>query len=208
MKLYFHPMSPNVRRVLATINHLNLPVEMVTVDLFKGETKTPEFLRINPNGKIPALQDGEFCLWESNAIVQYLATKSGDESFYPADPQTRARIHAWQHWNLAHFQRHIDSIGFERFLRGMMKLGEPNQALIAESEGHFERFSQVLNNHLEGRDYLESDNLTLADFCVAASLTYRAPSQLKLDGRPHLKTWLKRIEEIDAYAKSAPPPMG
>jgi glutathione S-transferase len=75
MKLYHFPRSPNTRKVLAVIVHLGLNTELETVDLLKGEQMKPEFIRLNPNHKTPALQDGDFLLWESNAIMQYLASR-------------------------------------------------------------------------------------------------------------------------------------
>jgi glutathione S-transferase len=84
MRLYYHPLSSNSRRVLLTAYHLGLNLELVSVDLSRGEHKTPEYLRLNPNGKIPILVEGGFHLWESHAIMQYLADKL-EQDIYPQD---------------------------------------------------------------------------------------------------------------------------
>ncbi|KJV04997.1 glutathione S-transferase family protein, partial [Methylocucumis oryzae] len=80
MKLYHFPISPNSRRVVAVIHHLGLECELIALDLSKGEHLTPEFISLNPNHMIPTLVDGDTVLWESNAIMQYLCAKVGDDS--------------------------------------------------------------------------------------------------------------------------------
>jgi glutathione S-transferase len=103
MRLYYHPLSSNSRRVLLTAHHLGLNLELVIVDLLRGEHKTPEYLRLNPNGKIPLLVDGGFKLWESHAIMQYLADKSLEQDIYPQDVSARADVNRWLFWSAYHF---------------------------------------------------------------------------------------------------------
>jgi glutathione S-transferase len=79
--------SPNSRKVEAVILHLGLEVEIRNHDLFKGELRAPDYLAINPNAKVPTLVDGNFKLWESVAIMQYLAEKSGDDTLFPRNPR-------------------------------------------------------------------------------------------------------------------------
>ncbi|GAB2901695.1 glutathione S-transferase N-terminal domain-containing protein [Paralcaligenes sp. KSB-10] len=83
MRLYYHPVSSNSRRVLLTAIILGAKLELITVDLLKGEHKFEAYLQINPNGKVPLLDDDGFRLWESHAIMQYLADKEGAEVLYP-----------------------------------------------------------------------------------------------------------------------------
>jgi glutathione S-transferase len=93
MKLYTFPPSPNARKVAAVIAHLCTPeVENALVRLHKGEHRHPDYLAINPMGKVPALRDGDLLLWESNAICQYLADRAGDTPFFPDDPKIRANL--------------------------------------------------------------------------------------------------------------------
>ncbi len=84
--------SPNSRNVEAVINHTGLPVERKYLGFFDGDLKTPEYLALNPNGKVPSLTDGDFVLWESNAIMQYLADKAGDAALFPKDLRQRADV--------------------------------------------------------------------------------------------------------------------
>ena len=103
MRLYYHPLSSNSRRVLLTAYHLGLDLELVALDLSKGEHKAPEYLRLNPNGRVPLLVDGEFYLWESHAIMQYLADKSLEQDIYPQGISARGDVNRWLFWSASHF---------------------------------------------------------------------------------------------------------
>lgn len=202
MKLYLNPISPNSRKVAAVVAHLGLDCETQILDLAKGENKTPEFLRINPNGKIPALSDGELSLWESNAIMAYLCDKANS----PLWPQGAERylVMKWMNWELAHFGRWISSYAFETFLRGILGAGEPNQEAMAEAATFIARFARVLDEHLADRDFLVGDSLTIADIAVASHLTYRMPAKLPLAEFENITAWEVRLNEIPAWKASAP----
>src|SRR5580698_8936994 len=96
MKLYSVHNSNNCRRANATILHLGLDVELVEMNM--ADMKKPDYLALNPNGKVPTLVDGEFKLWESRAIMQYLASKKPGTSLWPNDPKKQADITRWQFW--------------------------------------------------------------------------------------------------------------
>ena len=202
MKLYVNQLSPNSRKVTAVAAHLGLDIETHVVDLGKGENRTPEFLAINPNGKIPALTDGDFSLWESDAIMAYLCSKT-DTTLWP---KTNARydIQRWMNWELAHWGRWISSYGFETFLRGMFGLGEPDQKAMEEAAKFIAKFGTVLDDHLAKADYLVGDTATIADFAVASHLTYRVPAKLPLGDFANITAWENRLNEIPAWRDSAP----
>ena len=98
MKLYNANLSPNALRVRAVANELEIPLEVIDIDLRKGEHKTPAYLAINPNGKVPVLVDGDFALWESRAINAYLAAMKPERGLYPSDPRRRAIVDQWSYW--------------------------------------------------------------------------------------------------------------
>ena len=104
LRIHYHPASYNARRALAVAFHVGAPVEIVICDLMAGAQGTPAFRALNPNGLVPVLEDGDFVLWESMAIAQYLADKY-PSSAWPADARARADITRWQAWDLAHFGR-------------------------------------------------------------------------------------------------------
>lgn len=202
MKLYVNPLSPNSRKVTAVASHLGLDLDTLVVDLSKGENQTPEFLAINPNGKIPALKDGDYCLWESNAIMPYLCSKS-DTSLWPKT-NDRYDIMRWMNWELAHWGRWISSYGFETLLKGMFNLGEPDQKVMDEAAGFIAKFGGVLDDHLGKNDFVVGKTLTIADFALGSHLTYRIPAKLPLGDFKNISAWEARLNEIPAWRDSAP----
>ncbi len=101
MKLYAIAGSPNSRKVLAVAHHTGIEVDVEYLDLFEGDTSKPAYQALNPNAMAPTLVDGDFKLWGSNAINQYLAEKSTDETLFPREISQRADIVRWQSWELA-----------------------------------------------------------------------------------------------------------
>jgi len=152
MKLYVLPPSPRALKVIALKNHLGLECEMQVVDLGKDEHLTAEFAALNPNKKMPVLEDDGFVLWESNAILYYLAAKRPASGLWPADPKRQADVLRWLSWESAHWDAQAcGAIGFERGSKRVLRLGAPDPAQIVRGEQEFHRFAAVLNGHLGGR---------------------------------------------------------
>lgn len=104
LKLYATPLSANGRKVLAVSRHLGLNPEIHDIDVYRGEGRSPEYLAVNPSGKIPTLIDGEFVLFESNAILLYLAEARGANRLWSSESRQRSRIAQWLFWESAHWQ--------------------------------------------------------------------------------------------------------
>jgi glutathione S-transferase len=204
MKLHAIRASHNCRRVLATVAHLGLEVEVVEPDLASGALKTPEYLAINPNGKVPTLEDGDFKLWESNAIMQYLASQKPGNELWPDDAQKRADIVRWQFWESNHLSRGTGNITFERVFKPFVLKQEPNATEVEAAVKTFHRFAPVLNGQLEGRSFIVGDTLTLADFSVGADFSYAEPAQMPWEDYPHIRAWWARLQEVDAWKSTAP----
>jgi glutathione S-transferase len=201
MKFYYNPMSNNCRRALATILfNGRTDIEMEVLDFKAGDLKKPEFLAVNPNGKIPALSDGDFSLWESNAIMQYV---SSDSSLWPPD-KSRYDIARWQFWTSAHFGPALGTIAYERLMKPHHGMGDTDEAKVEEAMTNFNGFAAVLDGALEGKDYLVNDSLTLADFSVASELTYAVPAGVDLAPYPNIQRWLGNLDTVEAWSKSAP----
>ncbi len=200
MNFYTVNGSPNCRKVHALINYLDLDVQINELDIFTGELATPEFKALNPNGMVPVLEDGNFLLWESNAIMQYLAAKAPESSFYPADPQQRADIHRWQNWEQNHFNRATGTILFENMLKCIFKIGEPDAEKVAAATEDFHQHAKLLDAHLVGRDYMLGDKLTVADFSVASFSEYFDTAKVPFRKYSNLIAWLERLEAIPAWA--------
>jgi len=207
MKLYYFPHSPNTRKVLAVVHHLGLDVELEVVDLMQGQQLQPGYLKINPNHLTPSLTDGDFVLWESNAIMQYLAAKKSGNELWPSDPRAQADVSRWQCWQLGHWGPACQPIIWERMVKPMLGQGEADAQIVAAAEERFHRFAAVLNDCLKGHDWLVGQNITLADFAVAADLMYKDAAQLPVASYSEIQRWYEGIERLQAWQKSAPPAM-
>jgi len=206
MKLYTTPISPNCRKVESTVHHLNLDVEIINKDIMSGELNKEDYLQINPNGKVPSLEDGEFKLWESNAIMQYLADTANAVEFFPQAPEARANMVRWQLWGALHFNRAVGTICWESVAKPLFQLGDPIQSVIDATLDDFHFFARVLNNHLEGRTFITGNQATLADFSVGdhSTLALSDHSQVPLDEYVNIKSWYLELENVPAWAKTKP----
>ncbi len=127
MQLLIHPASPNCVAVLAATRILGLDMDLRHVDLFKQEQRTPEFLHVNPNGLVPVLRDDDFVLWETVAILQYLATFDTAQALMPRTERRRADVTRWMAWGLAHWNPALQPFIFERLFKPMKGLGPPDE---------------------------------------------------------------------------------
>jgi len=208
MKLYVMPVSPNVRKAQAVVNYLNLDIEVVSQDVMAGDLSTDEFLGINPNGKVPTLEDGEFKLWESNAIAQYLALTAPENDLFPDDLVKRTDITRWQFWESNHYNKAVGSIVWETLIKPLFKIpGGPDKSKIDAGLTDFNRFAPILEKQLNGNDFITGDTLTLADFSVGAmsALVLSKSSRVPLEDYPKIKSWYLRLEAIPEWAASGPP---
>jgi glutathione S-transferase len=202
MKLYSMHNSNNCRRVNATIQHLGLDVEVI--EQVMGEIKKPEYLALNPNGKVPTLVDGDLRLWESRAIMQYVASKKPGNKLWPNEPKRQADIARWQFWEAAHLSKGTGAYAFEKLFKKIFMKLEPDPVAVAAGEKEWHAFAPVLNAQLETRKWITGDDLTLADFSVGACFSYAEPSGLPWDNYAHIKAWCSRLSEIPAWRSTAP----
>ena len=202
MNFYTVNGSPNTRKVHAVINYLGLDINICELDIFAGDLATPEYLDMNPNGMVPLLEDGDFRLWESNAIMQYLAAMAPASDFYPEDPRSRADIHRWQNWEQAHFNRAIGTFLYEHVLKNLMNIGSPDQVKLDEAAENFTRFAAVLDKQLEDKQFLLGDKLTLADFSVASMSHFLDTANVPYQSYKNICAWLNRLDEIPAWAST------
>lgn len=207
MKLYYHPGSTNARKSRLAAAILKIDLELQLVDVFAGAHRKPEYLAINPNGMVPTLVDDDFVLWESNAIAQYLASKSGVKDLFPNEPRAWADVARWHCWDLAHWTPATQTLVFERLFKKIARIGEPDPVAVDKGITNFHRFASVLDGQLSGREYLVGDSLTLADTSVAAGLTYAVQAQIPIGGYKNIERWFESIAKLDAWKATAPPQM-
>ena len=182
MRLYTFTVTPNNRKVEAFVRHYDLPVELHHVSFKDREQDTAQYRAINPMGKVPALVDGDFRLWESNAILTYLATCFPETRALPGDPRGRADADRWLHWQSCHLMPAM----------GALKTAEQKDFSALTP------LLAVLDGQLEGRDYVLGD-LSVVDFAIAAYLVTKLGRQVDYSGFPRLAGWLGRVGGLKGF---------
>jgi glutathione S-transferase len=201
MKL-FYSETLNPRKACAVAKYLGAPVEYIRVDLGKGENRTQEFLAINPNGKVPVLEDGGTTLWEANAIMCHLS-RAADSDLWPRDDR-QIEVLRWLSWSSDHFNRHAGLLYFQYLIKPYLGMGEPDAVAVAEAQKWVHQFGSVLNDHLRGRKYLVGDSLTVADFAVGVTLPYAERASIPVFEFPEIMRWHARLNELLAWRDPFP----
>jgi glutathione S-transferase len=167
LKLWGRTSSINVRKVLWTLQALDVPFERVDAGLSFGIVKTPEYVAKNPNAMIPLLEDGDFSLWESNVIVRYLCAKYAHGTLYPTSIEQQFDAERWMDWQ----QTTLNNASREAFYQWIRVKPElRNHTLIAKSVAETEPLLQMIDNQLSSGDYLAGDHLTMADIPIACEI--------------------------------------
>ncbi|MEK9671328.1 MAG: glutathione S-transferase family protein [Rhodospirillaceae bacterium] len=193
--------SINVQKVMWLIDELGLEAERVDIGGKFGGDKVPEYLSKNPNGLIPTLEDGDFILWESQAIVRYIVEKYGaDTDWLPDDLEVRGHANQWMDWYLTVMHPHMTTIYFQK-----IRATDANrnvEALNAAIEKAGQHWS-TLDAHLaDGREYLTGGTLNMGDIplgCAAYRWHTLVPDGPKLK---HLRAWWDRLNVRPHYKKN------
>lgn len=204
MKLYFHPLSGNSRRVLLVAAHLELALEHVVIDLARGEQREAPHRARNPNARVPVLEDDGFLLWESRAIMEYLCDRTPGQTLMPTDPRDRADVRRWLYWCAVHMAPAVTVVVFENFVKAVSGRGAPDPAEVARGEALIAQYAPVLDARVAERAWVAQDRLTLADFSLASSFALAGPARLPLEPYPHLRAWLGRVQATDAWKRTTP----
>jgi glutathione S-transferase len=185
-------------RALWVAEELNLPYENIPVNT-TGDNKKAEFLAINPNGRVPAIEDDGFRLFESFAITLYLAKRHGAGTLYPASLQDEALCWQWTLWGVSEIEKSLIEFVANRYVFPPEKRDEK---LACEAEAKLPRPLGVLDAHLAGREYLLGGGFTIADLNVASLLYTAWFNKADLSRWPHVKAWLDRILTRPAAVKA------
>ncbi len=205
IRLYYLP-SPNGRKISIALEEMALPYEVKMVDIFKLEAQTPEYLRICPNGRIPAIVDHdsqgeEIRVFESGAILQYLGRKSG--LFYPcASEVLRAWVDSWIFWQMAGLGPMSGQITW--FKRAAEKRGrDPNETSLAlyRFTKETKRLYGVLEHALKNRDFI-CDSYSIADMACWPWVEHYASHVGGLEAYPAIGAWHQRIASRDAVQRA------
>ena len=188
MKLYEFGPTRSLR-VRWTLQELGVDYESIPVNLVAGEHRRPEYLKINPAGRVPVLVDGDLVLTESVAIVLYLADKYSNKGLIPADLKDRAQVNRWLLFAATEFEQPL-----WRISRHTMLYPEdqrlPGDVILASRD--FKEMAAVLEKHMQGRQFVVGDKVTVADFVLAYTLDWANEDHL-MDGFPQLLAYMKRM---------------
>lgn len=197
MKLYYME-TMNPRKVCVTAKHLRLGLDYVPVDSVPGGLKGPEYLAINPNGRAPVLQDGDVTIWESAAIMAYLAAKAQSD-LWPSDPRRQVEVLRWISWDLCEFAPHAGAFYFENHIKPAFGLGTPDPSVLEAKLAPLHESAAVLDAHLSRSEYLAGPELTIADFCVGVLLPMQEEIGLPLRGYRHVQRWHAELMKLEAW---------
>ena len=188
MKLYEFPPTRSIR-ARWTLQELEVPFEAVTVNMLKGEHKSPAFLKVNPAGKLPALVDDGLLLTESIAIVLYLGEKYPEKGFVPAALAQRAELYKWLLFAVTELEQPLWRIAHHTNIYPQDKRLPAEVALARED---FKLMAPVLEEHIKGRQFVLGNKVTVADFVLAYTLDWANELQL-LEGFPQTTAYMERM---------------
>ena len=195
MKLYGFGPTRSLRALWGH-QELGADFEFVPVNLPKGENRSPEFLALNPAGKLPVLVDGDNVLTESAAIVLYLAEKYPAKGLLPSDLKQRSQVYRWIMFAMTELEQPLWRIAKHTFILPEEKR-LPQDVALAKAD--FAAMAGVLERHMQGREFIVANRITAAD-CVTAYLMDWANENKMIDGFPNLRGYLDRM-----YARPAAP---
>lgn len=194
LTLYDMQDSPHARKVRLLAAELGIKLDCVSCDPRTGETRSPDYLAKNPNGRVPTLEEDGFVLWESPAILQYLAAKRPDRALAGSDAKSQGLVDQWLFWWAAGPEAAIDALAWELLIKPKV-LNQPGNdpGIMADAHARLARFLPVLDQQLKGRDYITGP-LSIADFAIGPRFD-RAPALLKFDIAPYrnIAAWHERL---------------
>jgi glutathione S-transferase len=195
-KLYGIPQSRALRSIWA-IEEVGIDYELVPTH-FVGDSKKPEYLAINPNGRIPALVDGDVTLFESMAINLYLAKTYGGD-LYPKAPQDEARAVQWSFWGMTELEHPLIEMVLNKF---MLPEDQRSPEAVRNAEQAIDKPLQVLDAALSERPYLLGGAFSIADLNVASVLSMANFVGLDVSGHANVKRWLDTCMARPAFARA------
>lgn len=195
LKIWGRANSINVQKVLWCCDELGVEYERIDVGGPFGGTRDPEYLAMNPNALVPTISDDGFVLWESNAIVRYLSAKHGG-TLYPEDLRERADADRWMDWQLGTLW-----VALRPVFLGLIRTPpeERDEAAIETARKRTAATWDILENHLEGRDYALGDAFTMADIPLGVSIYRWLQLPIERPPIPNLETYHERLAERPAF---------
>jgi len=196
LKIWGRTNSINVQKVLWCCAELNLKYERVDAGMKFGVNNTPEYKAMNPNGLVPTINDDGFILWESHAIVRYLARKHGLGALCPADARACADADRWMDWYATTVWPHLQPV-FWNLVRTAPE--QRNMPLVESSAAKVAAAMAVLDARLAQRSYVTGETFTMGDIPLGCALVRWLNVPLAREPRPHIEAYYKRLQTRPAY---------
>ena len=204
MKLYMHPASTTSRTVLLFVAENKIPMEEQVVDIFTGEHMKPPYSEMNPNKMVPMLEDGDFRLTESSAILKYLAEKINSPT-YPKDLKQRARVNEIMDWFNSNFYRDwgYGLIYPQVFPHHKRQTDEAQAKTIEWGKKNSETWLKVLNDFFIGpkKQYLCGDQITVADYFGIGVMTVGEVIHCGYSAYPNIERWVNNMKKLKSWPK-------
>jgi glutathione S-transferase len=199
IRIYGDPGSGSLRRVTTAAAIMGVEIKRMNIDLFKGDSHTPEFLKLNPHGLTPVLQDGDTIIWEASAINLYLAGKTNSD-LLGRTPLEKLEVLQWMFWSGEQW-RIFSTLLFNEWA-GAKFMGKPRtDAIVQLAMNNIRNAATVLEAHLATRKFIVGDALTLADIDIAAPFSQCKRTGAPFEEFPNLVAWQQRLlETVPAWA--------
>lgn len=197
LKIWGRTNSVNVKKALWAAEELGLAYQRIDAGMQFGVVDTPEYRRLNPNGLVPTIEDDGFVLWESHAIVRYLAAKYGAGALWPEDPRQRAEADRWMDWTFSFLAT------FRPVFWGLVRTPpeKRDMSAIEEARKKCAGMLDVPEALLSGRDFLAGDAFTMGDIPLGCHVQLWMRLPMARPAHPALTAWFERLRERPGYRK-------
>ncbi|XVF21934.1 hypothetical protein REPUB_Repub12eG0131800 [Reevesia pubescens] len=205
IKVHGHPLSAPTRKVLVCLYEKEVEFEFVPVNMGAGEHKSENFLSLNPFGQVPAFEEGDFKLFESRAITQYIAHEYADKGtqlLLPGSNKSMAVLQLWKEVEAHHFDPASSKLVWELVSKPIFGM-VTDTAVVEENEAKLAKVLDVYETRLAQSKYLACDSFTLADMHHVPNIQglLGSPAKKLLDSRPHVSAWVADITARPAWSK-------
>jgi glutathione S-transferase len=197
IKLYgFEPSFP-VNRVRFCMNAMGLEYKFVRMNPLAGECQTDDYLKLSPAGKIPAIDDDGFALFESNAIMKYLCRKYKSD-FYPSDITSQANVDKWLDFTALHLGNGIGKVLFNKIIAGFVD-AEVDEQSMKDGYAFIERFLTVIDKQLGKSTFVASNSMSIADFCLLGTIDPAEVIDVDISQYPNVNAWRDKLMQESFY---------
>ena len=206
LRIWGRRNSVNVQKVLWCLRELDLAYERIDAGMAFGRNQEPDYLAMNPNARVPTLQDGDFVLWESNSIMRYLVLAyAAGSSIYPEPARQRAAVDRWLDWTLSTMQP-VDRPVFWALVRTPV---DKRDMVAIQKDADAEAVQwRIVDAQLKSRRFIEGDDFTLADIALGAyARRWFGVEGVRKPPLPHLERWFAQFRSRPGFVQFVAPPM-